>query len=291
MADGRGLAAPRWRRNAGSWRGLADRRARARARGRAGPSPGGSRTRSTTGCSRTTRDRASTRGARRPSPGPIAASPGSPPSRRPCSAGCPASSSPAVTNSASSAKYGSHLLRPSRRPRRRRARDPDRCRAPVRAGRRSRARATPTGPEARRSARSRARAAAWSWRRRRAPRRGRRRPARSWRRPGRGRPAGAPRPAATTSSRVRARSIALADRERRIATDVHQVGVRDDAGDGSVRSRHGEVVHALGEHREQRLADQRVLGQRLHAGTSRSPRPASPGSGATPARANGDRGR
>ena len=75
---------------------------------------------------------------------------------------------------------------------------------------------------------------------------------------------GSPRPAATTSSRVRARSICAADRERRVAADVHQIGRRHDPGDRPVRARHREVVHPFGEHGQQRLADQGVLGQRLH---------------------------
>ena len=55
-----------------------------------------------------------------------------------------------------------------------------------------------------------------------------------------------------------------ADRERRVAADVHQIRRRHDTDDRPVRTRHGEVVHAFGEHGHQRLADQRVLGQRLH---------------------------
>ncbi len=55
-----------------------------------------------------------------------------------------------------------------------------------------------------------------------------------------------------------------ADRERRVAADVHQIRRRHDAVDRPVRARHREVMHAFGEHGQQRLADQGVLGQRLH---------------------------
>ena len=48
-------------------------------------------------------------------------------------------------------------------------------------------------------------------------------------------------------------------RERRMAPEPHQVGVRHDAGDASFSVGHGEVMHAVGEHAQESIAGQHTF--------------------------------
>ena len=162
-------------------------------------------------------------------------------------------------------------VRDPHRPGRTRARDPGRSSAPARGAPRSRGRATPTRRGDRPGPPRPAGAAARSSCPRRAPPPGRRRPDRRSRRPSPTTTCGRSRPASATSSEVAARSIALLIAKGLWRVEPHQVRVGDDAGDRSVDVGDGEVVDAVGEHPQERLARRRSRPRASSRG--RSPRP------------------